>query len=190
MIRRVFQISMLLIFYYCVSFNKDKQDKILIKSNYASSNNKLPGKNTFLKPKDMSNDISRTKVLVIFVHGLTVTEEICSALMGYTKMQKSLRKEFENRQIKIIDMRLGNSISMRVNSQGEMIHRKLLWMLHTDKLRKTKIIFIGHSVGGLASYSFYKKYGHIFNVKGILTLSCPWKGTNILEGTQKHKFFP
>lgn len=54
-------------------------------------------------------------------------------------------------------------------------------------LPQTPIVLCGHSQGGLIAIEFWRQFAEYYNVKGIITLSCPLQGASILKSLSSHK---
>jgi hypothetical protein len=52
---------------------------------------------------------------------------------------------------------------------------------------ETPIVLCGHSQGGLIAMEFWRQFSKNYNIKGIITISCPLQGASVLRSLSSRK---
>lgn len=52
-----------------------------------------------------------------------------------------------------------------------------------------EIILCGHSQGGLVAIEFWKKFNHVYDIKGIITISSPLQGASIIKSLSSSSLY-
>lgn len=173
--------------------NKDSNQFIKDKEEIAGSSIRSKKKNIIQNQKSKTFKISEIqkdeKVLVIMLHGLIIKDELIHSKNNLKKMSRELKKSFPSKQLELLFLEIGDSVEMHIYNQAKVVYKKIIKFLKLKKLkRKTRIILIGHSAGGLVSYELYKSNHKNLNIKGIITISCPWRGTNLANNNKEMRF--
>lgn len=121
---------------------------------------------SFAQAKSYKN---HPNALIVLFHGLA------NYAASFNTMKQELEQAFPAASVVALTSVEGmQSIHYAIKEQSEISFKEL--SSKVEDLGNKPMLLIGHSQGGMRAYAFLKQYGHLLNIKGLVTLAAPWEG--------------
>ncbi|MCP3659292.1 MAG: hypothetical protein GY830_02820 [Bacteroidetes bacterium] len=185
-----YRLLILILILYCTD-KKNEDNTIQTIQNRHIAGNKQKSNITENKNQNSNFNIKseyNNKLIIVIIHGLIAKQDLKHSKKNFFKLIRKIRNKFYGRNIEIKLIEIGETVDMHIYQQSKVVYIKLKKYFKENNINpKSKIIAIGHSAGGLVSYELYKKYNKRLNIRGIVTISCPWRGTKLASSKRDMK---
>lgn len=150
---------------------------LLLNCKFGKINNNQP---TLEYLKDKDADQRPFKKVIILMHGLNCPE-------GLKILENNFKGSFSGQGYEIIRICRYNSCNLTVTQQADETYKKILSELNSRGInKKSPMMLLGSSHGGLVACELYNNYKTRLDIIGIVGDHTPWEGAPGVKPIDQH----